>query len=163
MKRNTELWILSHEDVKKGLIPEWETAILETMNALVNYEHPMRLFTFQIEEATGNKEHLIEFVTKGNYLLVLQHKPTQDVIGTIMLRPAQYETDMVGLLGFLHIVPKYQRKGYGKALVLDAEHVAKKMGCNLVRLSVLGENTNAKHFYDAMQYSCTQVLMAKSI
>jgi len=163
MKRNTELWILSHEDVKKGLIPEWESAILETMNALVDYEHPMRAFNFQVEEAIGNKNTLVEFVTEGNYLLVLQHKPTQDVIGTIMLRPVQNGNEMIGLLGFLHIVSKYRRKGYGKALVHDAEDVAKKMGCDLVRLAVLGGNTNAKRFYDAMQYSCTQVYMAKTI
>lgn len=163
MKKNTELWMLSHDDVKKGLLPAWEAAIVEVMNELVDYERPLRHFDFQHEQNVGNKSCLIEFVTEGNYLLVLEYKLTRDIIGTIMIRPTQFDNDMVGLLGFLYVAPKYRRQGFGKHLLMNAENVSKKMGCNLVRLSVLGDNTQAKRFYAAMQYRDTEIQMAKSI
>jgi Acetyltransferases len=163
MKNNTELWILPHEDIAKGLLPAWESAIVETLNGLIEYEAPLRTYQFQKDTGSIKKQHLIDFVREGSYLLVLEHKKTNDVIGTVLVQPVKSVDHMVGLFGFLYINPQYRRKGYAEHLMQQAESISKKMGCSEIHLAVLSNNEHARAFYDAMNYEPTQVYLAKRI
>ncbi len=163
MKNNTELWILSHEDIAKGLLPAWELAIVDILNDLVVYEEPLRTFEFQKDTSPIKKERLSDFVQEGSFLLVLEHKKNKNIIGTIMVRPVQSVSHMVGLFGFLCINNQYRRKGYGNYLIKEAESISKKMGCIEVHLAVLSNNKAAQEFYTTMNYEPTQIHLGKRL
>jgi ribosomal protein S18 acetylase RimI-like enzyme len=161
MKNNTELWIFPYKDVAKGLPAVWELAIVETLNSLIEFELPMREFPFQRDSNTVKKERLIDHMSDGNYLLVLEHKKTRDIIGTVMIRPVETADYRVALFGYVTITKRYRNKGYGRDMMEQAEEIARNMECQAVHLAVLANNKGAQEFYTALKYQPTQINMGK--
>lgn len=50
----------------------------------------------------------------------------------------------------VYVDEKYQRKGYGKALIEETEKRAKELGANTIRLDTF--SWQGKEFYQAMNY-----------
>lgn len=156
-------WIVTYEDIIKGIAGDWESELLTLMNDLVEHEAQFRQLQFEKDMGMGKQERLADFVTPGAYLVFITNPSTQEVIGTTLVRPVDSNDYLLALFGFLHIKKKYQRKGYGVHLMKEAEHIAKKMGCRAMRLSVLGKNTAAQEFYKALSYSTTEIYLAKEL
>lgn len=156
-------WIVTNQDIVKGIAGDWESELLTLLNELVDYEVQFRDLPFEKDMTMGKQNHLGKIVTSGTYLIFITNPSTQEIIGTTLVRPVQQGEHRLALLGFLHIKKKYQRKGYGVHLMKEAESIAKKMGCQAIRLSVLGKNKSAKEFYDALGYSTTEIFMAKAL
>ncbi|QZA70700.1 acetyltransferase [Erwinia phage AH04] len=161
--KRTVTWIVTNDDVTKGIAGDWEGELLTLMNDLVEYEVQFRDLPFEKDMSMGKQNRLADFVTAGAYLVFITNIVTQEVIGTTLVRPVDSGEHRLALLGFLHIKKKYQRKGYGAHLMNEAEMIAKKMGCHAIRLSVLGKNKSAKEFYGTLLYSTTEIFMAKSL
>ena len=156
-------WIISNKDIAKGIAGDWEAELLILLNDLIEYEVQYRELPFEKDMGMAKQNHLGKIVTSGAYLIFITNPTTQEVIGTTLVRPIDSGEHRLALLGFLHIKEKHQRKGYGAHLTKEAEEIAKKMGCHVVRLSVLGKNTSAKEYYDALGYSTTEIYMAKEL
>lgn len=163
MRKEDRTWILRHSDLS-NLSPECATKILDTLNSLIKYEIPLRDFEFEKQTATGVKDKLSDLVTEGSYLVVVNNTDISEIVGTAVLRPVTVHGKInVALLGFLYVNEKYRGKGYGKFIMATCESHAKKFNCTSVQLSVLGNNTSAKEFYDAVGYKPTQIFLAKNI
>jgi len=52
----------------------------------------------------------------------------------------------------LQVEPKYQRNGFGKFMMQAIEMIALKKGMDLIMLTVLKENIDARRFYTRMHY-----------
>lgn len=156
-------WIINHDDVMKGIAGDWENELLVLLNELIVHEDQFRTLPFEKDMGLPRQNHLGKIVTPGAFLIFITNPSTQKVIGTTLIRPVDSNKQRLALLGFLHIEKAQQRKGYGAHLMKEAEGIAKKMGCNALRLSVLGKNTSAKEFYDALGYSTTEIYMAKGL
>lgn len=156
-------WIITHDAAVKGLAGDWESELLAILNELVDHEAQFRDLPFEKDMGLPKQNHLSKIVTSGAFLIFITNSSTQEVIGTTLVRPVDSGNHRLALLGFLHIKKKYQRKGYGAHLMKEAEGIVKKMGCQAIRLSVLGNNKSAKEFYDALGYSTTEIYMAKGL
>jgi ribosomal protein S18 acetylase RimI-like enzyme len=63
-----------------------------------------------------------------------------------------------GWLNYLAVSPSYQRKGYGKKMVEEAEERLSAEGCPKVNLQVRASNGEALKFYAAIGYTQDNVL-----
>ncbi len=90
---------------------------------------------------------------KNHIILLFEEEATGDVVGYIQAE--RYESlcseGGVNILGFA-VLPKYQGKGIGKALLLAFEQEAKAKGHRFIRLNSGEERTDAHHFYHHMGY-----------
>jgi GNAT superfamily N-acetyltransferase len=71
-------------------------------------------------------------------------------VGVAALSPDSRET---GLLQWVYILPEFQRKGLGRALVGYVEGIARKKGLKTLRLTTAGTAIWAIEFYHQLGYT----------
>ena len=63
-----------------------------------------------------------------------------------------------GWINFLAVAPEYQRKGFGRKIMLYVESLLKETGCPKINLQVRETNTKVIAFYNAIGYGNDNVL-----
>ncbi|MCK5310769.1 MAG: GNAT family acetyltransferase [Desulfobacteraceae bacterium] len=63
-----------------------------------------------------------------------------------------------GWINFLAVTPEYQRKGFGREIMLYVESLLKEKGCPKINLQVRETNTKVIAFYNAIGYGNDNVL-----
>jgi len=76
------------------------------------------------------------------------------IVGTVM---AGYEGHR-GWINYLAIAPAYQRCGYGRLLMAEAEHLLRAAGCPKINLLVRSTNRAVIEFYRRLGYATDDVV-----
>jgi len=76
------------------------------------------------------------------------------VIATVM---AGYEGHL-GWLNYLGVDPKYQRRGFARAIVQEAERLLREAGCPKINLQVRTTNHAVIEFYRRIGYTTDDVV-----
>lgn len=83
------------------------------------------------EHADGNEQDLVDALRKGDAFipeLSLVAEADGKIVGHIMFTKAMVNGKTVLALAPLSVLPEYQRKGIGKALIQEGHRIAKKLG-----------------------------------
>lgn len=83
------------------------------------------------EHADGNEQDLVNTLRKGDAFvpeLSLVAEADGKIVGHIMFTKATVDGKPVLVLAPLSVLPKYQRKGIGKALIQEGHKIAKELG-----------------------------------
>ena len=84
---------------------------------------------------------------KGSDLfIILEYK--NEIIGTVM---GGYDGHR-GIMNYLAVHPKFQRKGFGAILVSEIEKKLVKLGCPKINLLVRKDNLKVSKFYQKIDY-----------
>lgn len=63
-----------------------------------------------------------------------------------------------GWLNYLAVAPEYQRRGYAKAIVDQAEQLLRAAGCPKINLQIRASNRGVVEFYRHLGYSVDDVV-----
>jgi len=63
-----------------------------------------------------------------------------------------------GWVNYLAVVPEHQGKGFGRAIMAEAEKLLKEAGCPKVNIQVREANTSAIEFYQRIGYRIDDVV-----
>lgn len=83
------------------------------------------------EHADGNEHELVNVLRKGNAFipeLSLVAEIDGRIVGHIMFTKAEVGSNVVLALAPLSVLPEYQRKGIGTALIKEGHRIAKELG-----------------------------------
>lgn len=83
------------------------------------------------EHTDGNEQDLVNEMRTGNaYIpeLSLVAQENGKIVGHIMFTKAQVEDNTVLVLAPLSVLPEYQRRGIGKALIIQGHKTANNLG-----------------------------------
>ena len=83
------------------------------------------------EHADGNEQDLVNALRKGDAFipeLSLVAEADGKIVGHIMFTRATVDGKPVLALAPLSVLPEYQRKGIGKALIQEGHKIAKELG-----------------------------------
>jgi ribosomal protein S18 acetylase RimI-like enzyme len=78
----------------------------------------------------------------------------QEIVATAM---AGYEGHR-GWVNYLAVAPEHQGKGFGRAIMSQAERLLDQAGCPKVNVQVRGTNTAAIEFYEKIGYRIDDVV-----
>jgi ribosomal protein S18 acetylase RimI-like enzyme len=78
----------------------------------------------------------------------------QELVATAM---AGYEGHR-GWVNYLAVAPEHQGKGFGRAIMAEAEKLLGRMGCPKLNVQVRGANTAAVEFYRRLGYRIEDVV-----
>ena len=76
------------------------------------------------------------------------------VVATVM---AGYEGHR-GWLNYLAVAPEFQRRGYGRAIIAEAERLLRKAGCPKINLQIRTSNEGVIEFYRRLGYAVDNVV-----
>ncbi len=102
--------------------------------------------------------------TPGHRILVADDVTTGERIGWLWI--AERDSDSGGKVAWIYdiVVDEALRgKGYGRALMAQAEIQAKEMGLGRIALNVFGDNSIARSLYETSGYRETARQMAKDL
>ena len=111
------------------------------------------------EHADGHEQELVNALRKGKAFipdLSLVAEVDGKVVGHIMFTKATVDEKTVLALAPLSVLPEYQRKGIGKALIEEGHKIAKKLG--YTHSIVLG----SERYYSKSGYSPAEYLGIKA-
>ena len=142
------------KEIDKNVIPECVTMIKESFKTVAD------AFGFTPENAPG----FTAFATDEAKLLQWmdeQHRPMYGYFegdkfvgyyNLLILDNGECE------LGSLCVLPEYRHSGIGESLLNDALEKAKTLGCRVMKLSIVEENTVLRKWYEAHGFIhiCTQ-------
>jgi ribosomal protein S18 acetylase RimI-like enzyme len=77
-----------------------------------------------------------------------------EVVASVM---AGYEGHR-GWLNYLAVAPKFQRRGFARAIVAEAERLLREAGCPKINLQVRTSNQSVIDFYRHLGYSVDDVV-----
>lgn len=63
-----------------------------------------------------------------------------------------------GWINYLAVDPRVQRRGFGRALMAEAERVLGARGCPKINLQIRTSNAGATRFYEALGYAVDDVV-----
>jgi ribosomal protein S18 acetylase RimI-like enzyme len=63
-----------------------------------------------------------------------------------------------GWLNYLAVAPEFQRRGFARAIVLEAERLLQEAGCPKINLQVRTTNSGVIEFYRALGYAMDEVV-----
>jgi ribosomal protein S18 acetylase RimI-like enzyme len=87
--------------------------------------------------------------------IVLAARTGGERVGTLWLDIDGHETFVLDVV----VPPEHRGRGYGRALMVATEDVARERGCETVALSVFGDNAVARHLYDSLGYAVTETFL----
>ena len=77
-----------------------------------------------------------------------------EIVASVM---AGYEGHR-GWLNYLAVAPEHQRRGFGRAIVDEAERLLRKEGCPKINLQVRTSNQSALEFYRSIGFAVDDVV-----
>ena len=77
-----------------------------------------------------------------------------EIVATVM---AGYEGHR-GWLNYLAVVPEFQRRGFARAIVAEAEQLLRQAGCPKINLQIRSSNHGVIEFYRRLGYSVDDVV-----
>ncbi|MFB8036843.1 GNAT family N-acetyltransferase [Streptomyces sp. NPDC056004] len=112
---------------------------------------------------TGHAQNLPHgLATEGTHLHVLTHEG--EVVGHVWVaRHEMHPGMLVGYVFDVEVHADFRGRGYGRALMLQAERIALDAGDDRLGLHVLTSNTPALRLYESLGYRTTQYNLGKSL
>jgi len=77
-----------------------------------------------------------------------------EIVATVM---AGYEGHR-GWLNYLAVAPEFQRRGFARAIVAEAEQLLRQAGCPKINLQIRSSNHGVIEFYRRLGYSVDDVV-----
>lgn len=121
----------------------------------------------------SDRQHVIALWRECG-LVVPQNNPNKDIDRKIKVDPdlllvGYVNTEIVatvmggyeghrGWINYLAVSPKFQRKGYGKAIMQAVEASLKEKGCPKINLQVRETNSKVIKFYSSLGYGDDNVI-----
>ncbi|UPW19980.1 GNAT family N-acetyltransferase [Agarivorans sp. TSD2052] len=115
-----------------------------------------------LEDSKGAHQKLLPqgIATPNHYLLqIVHHKQT---VGHLWLMFDRHKPRAGAFVYDLEIYALFQRCGYAKAALLEAEKCVLQLGGDKISLHVFSHNTKAQHLYQQLDYQVTGINMSKS-
>jgi len=114
-----------------------------------------------VEKASEDTGRLLPkgVATPDNYLFTAVDGDTE--VGLVWINLV---TKSDGIHGFVYDIEVHEtarRQGYGRAIMLAAEQVAREHGASSMRLNVFGYNVAARRLYEEIGYETTSMQMLK--
>ncbi|MCR4608555.1 MAG: GNAT family N-acetyltransferase [Eubacterium sp.] len=138
--------------IEKKDIPECVKVICESFMTVAK----------QYDITPENSPAFTAFATDENKILTWmdeQHRPMfgyfedDKMIGYYNISlPAEKECE----LGSLSVLPEYRHKGIGKKLLDDSISRARTLGCSIMKLSIVEENTALRQWYEKNGFKHTE-------
>ncbi|MFJ1842544.1 MULTISPECIES: GNAT family N-acetyltransferase [unclassified Streptomyces] len=100
--------------------------------------------------------------TEGAHLHVLVHEG-EDVGHVWVARFEMHPGMLVGYVFDVEVREEFRGRGYGRALMLQAERIALEAGDDRIGLHVLASNTPALRLYESLGYRTTLYSLAKTL
>jgi len=91
-------------------------------------------------------EELLEIFQRMTFYV---HKSAGMIIGVAAL---QIESEKTGRLHWVYVLPEYQRRGIGTALITHLEKKAREIGLEKMRLRTIEKAEQAVNFYKKLGY-----------
>ncbi|MBR4628067.1 MAG: GNAT family N-acetyltransferase [Ruminococcus sp.] len=105
-------------------------------------ENAPRFTAFAVDEAK------ILFWLEKQQRALMGYYRDDKLVGCYNLLIDVYEAE----LGSLCVLPEYRHYGIGSCLLCDAEILAKDLGCEVMKLSIIEENTVLRKWYESFGY-----------
>lgn len=130
--------------------------------------------SFKIVCYAQKYEQAIVDLWKECTLIVPQNDPVEDIRKKVAFQPDLFFVALLdgqlvgsvmvgyeghrGWLNYLAVLPKYQKRGYGRKLVEKAIEELKKLGCLKVNLQVRNTNASVISFYKHLGFKDDNVV-----
>jgi ribosomal protein S18 acetylase RimI-like enzyme len=86
-----------------------------------------------------------------------------EVVGSLWLRVRPLSTEVEAYVFDVEVIPEARGRGLGRATMLAAEHAARELGADVVRLNVFGHNLPAIRLYESLGHRAATVAMTKRL
>ena len=118
-------------------------------------------------EATARKETEAMLsqgaATPGHFLYSIAADEGAEAVGHLWYTSMQRGASKVAYIVQIVIKPDFQRKGYGRVALREAERLAALDGHSMIALNVFAQNTGARALYDSLGYAVMNTNMAKPL
>jgi ribosomal protein S18 acetylase RimI-like enzyme len=117
--------------------------------------------------ASGDAEAVIEVWRESGLLWPTNH-PQRDIARKLRVRPDLFLVGLLdgtviatamagyeghrGVINYLGVLPRHQRKGYGKRMLEHVERLLRSEGCPKINLNVRTSNAAVLEFYRKLGY-----------
>jgi N-acetylglutamate synthase-like GNAT family acetyltransferase len=128
----------AHSDNAEGILSVINTSNREAYKGIIPKEH-FREPVLSLEKLLGDFEKMTFYV----------YESAGRIVGVAAL---QIEGQEIGRLHWVYILPAYQRKGIGTALVTHLEQEAREIGIRRLRLLTVEKANWAASFYKKLGY-----------
>lgn len=101
--------------------------------------------------------------TKGHFLFELIPEEVQTTVGYLWFSTLHRGVRTVAHVYLVHVLKGYRRRGYARAALLEAEHLARQSGHDCVTLNVFANNAGARALYESLGYETLRLNLAKDL
>ncbi|MFE7325925.1 GNAT family N-acetyltransferase [Streptomyces sp. NPDC057565] len=113
---------------------------------------------------TSHRTHLPHgLATEGTYIHVLVDDGGRTVGHVWVARFEMHPGMVVGYVFDVEVLEEFRGRGYGRALMLEAERIALAAGDERMGLHVLSDNTPAVRLYESLGYETTRHNLVKPL
>ena len=132
--------------------PEDAPALARLMEVL-EFGAPEAVVVERLAEVTGRGERVIVAETEGR------------VIGfaVVHVMPVLHRPHPVGRVSTIAVLPEHQGRGAGRALLAEAEHIARAAGCGLMEVTSNLRLAGAHAFYERLGFEKTSWRLGKRL
>lgn len=99
--------------------------------------------------------------TAGHRLLIAEDDGRR--VGVVWLRVSEDPDDTSAYLCGVEVDAELRGRGYGRAIMVEAEREARRAGATAMRLSVFADNASARGLYESLGFAVTEVVMLKKL
>lgn len=121
--------------------------------AVLDFGTPPDVVAERLERITGRGERVIVAET------------ADEVIGfaVVHVMPVLHRPQPVGRVSTITVLPEHQGRGIGRALLAEAERIARAAGCGLLEVTSNLRLTEAHAFYDRLGFEKTSWRFSKPL
>lgn len=135
----------------------------------INNGKPMNIRSFQLDD----QEAVIALWRKCD-LIRPWNDPRKDIARKLQVQPDLFLIGVVddhiiasvmagyeghrGWMNYLAVDPEYQRNGYARAIIEEAERLLRSVGCPKINLMIRTSNRSVVEFYRRMGYAVDDVV-----
>jgi ribosomal protein S18 acetylase RimI-like enzyme len=144
--------------MKTMLIVEATLADVPELNILINSSYrgneSKKGWTNEADLLEGTRideEMLTEYINNKSVSILKYTNDSEQIIGSVYLEVREPKL----YLGMLSVLPMLQGKGIGRALLEQAETIAKQLHCHTICISVIDVRTELINWYERRGYVFT--------
>ncbi len=149
--------------------PRDQEQVIQCIVSLQNFERTLEADRVDPTDITPRylRDLLARAQTRPGGLLVAEE--AGQVVGYVALclepEPADYWTSLAGYayISDLVVLPEYRGRGLGRALLAEAENLARRLGANALKINVLARNTTAWNLYHSAGFRDYEISLLKPL
>lgn len=120
------------------------------------------------EEAVASAERGFAELLPDGLATPLHHvlrvvDPTEGAVGHLWVRVRPTPDEVEGYVYDVELAPEARGRGLGRATMLAAEELARRLGATVMRLNVFGHNTPAIRLYESLGYTVSSATMTARV